>query len=71
MTEMKRKAHEGLLTRNEVAQELRVSTRTLDRLVAEGTLLAGRIGGPRRGRVVFRREDVAAYVHKVFSNAAR
>ena len=71
MSETNGDGHEPLLTRDEVAKELRVSVRTLDRIVADGELLAGRIGGPRRGRVVFRSSDVAAYRHKVFSDAAR
>ena len=40
-------------TKDEAAKYLRVSARTLDRLITERQLRAARIGGPRRGRVVF------------------
>ena len=57
-----------LLTKGEVCKELRVSLRTLDRLVAEGQLVGAR---PRGGRVLFQRSNVEAYVTRIFAEAAR
>ena len=55
-----------LKTRDEAAAYLRVSTRTLDRLIAERKIRAARIGGERRGRVVFDQADLEAFVRRRF-----
>lgn len=47
-----------MLTRDDTAAYLAVSTRTLDRLVQAGELPAYRIGGHRR----FRIEDVDTFI---------
>lgn len=52
------------MTRNEAASYLRVSMRSLDRLVAEKEIPSTRIGGKRRGRVVFDRHDLDAYLKR-------
>ena len=55
-----------LKTRDEAAKYLRVSTRTLDRLIAERKIRAARIGGERRGRVVFDQAELEAFVKRQF-----
>lgn len=56
------------LTKNEAAQVLRLSTRTLDRLVAERQINAARVGGRR---LLFRREDLDGYVLKCLRESFR
>ena len=56
------------LTRDEVAKTLRVSTRTLDRIVADGDLVGARIGGRR---LLFRKQDVDGYVRGKLQEAVR
>jgi excisionase family DNA binding protein len=48
----------SLLTRDDAAEYLAISKRTLDRLVQSGSIPAYRIGGHRR----FRREDIDSFV---------
>ena len=60
-----------LKTRQEAAAYLRVSLRTLDKLTAEKHLIGARIGGPRRGRVIYRQADIDAYVERQLEAAAR
>jgi excisionase family DNA binding protein len=48
----------AMLTRDQVASYLCVSTRTLDRLIQAGEIPAYRIGGHRR----FRREDLDSFI---------
>ncbi|MCP4641507.1 MAG: helix-turn-helix domain-containing protein [bacterium] len=55
------------LTREEAAKHLRISTRTLDRLIAEGEIIGARIGGRR---LLFRPCDLDAYVAKLMRQAA-
>lgn len=55
------------MTREQVAKRLHVSVRTLDKIVAEGGLVGGRIGGRR---LLFRLCDVDAYVLKQIQNGA-
>lgn len=55
------------MTREQVAKRLHVSVRTLDKIVAEGGLVGGRIGGRR---LLFRMSDVDAYVLKQIQNGA-
>ena len=45
--------HKILLSRDEAAQSLGISTKTLDKLVACGEIRARRVGGEIRGRVLF------------------
>jgi excisionase family DNA binding protein len=52
-----------LLTRKEVAELLRVSVRTVDRLTADGVLRPVRLRA--RGRVTFRSADVQALIGRV------
>jgi excisionase family DNA binding protein len=54
-----------LLTPNEVAEQLRVSTMTVYRLIKAGDLRAARIGKSFR----IREEDVDAYLQSRFSDA--
>ena len=61
-------ATQDLMTRREVADMLRVSLRTLDRIVADGEIVAARVGGRR---LLFRRSNVEAYVDRQFADAAR
>jgi predicted DNA-binding transcriptional regulator AlpA len=52
-----------LLTRPEVAKLLRVSVSTVERMALNGSGPPySRIGGTKRGRVVYRRGDVEAYL---------
>ena len=52
-----------LLTRPEVTKILRVSVSTIERMALEGTGPPySRIGGKKRGRCVYRRADVEAYL---------
>jgi excisionase family DNA binding protein len=60
-----------LKTRDEAAKYLRVSLRTLDKLTAEKEIIAARIGGPRRGRVVYPQENIDAYITRQLEAAAR
>ena len=55
------------LTRDEAAKTLRVSTRTLDRIVADGDLVGARIGGRR---LLFRKQDVDGYVRGKLQEAS-
>jgi excisionase family DNA binding protein len=52
-----------LLDREEAAAALRVSIRTIDKLVADNAIGHVRIG-EGRGRVLFRRVDLEIYVSK-------
>jgi excisionase family DNA binding protein len=54
-----------LLTPNEVAEQLRVSTMTVYRLIKSGELPAARISSSYR----LREEDVDAYLESRFSSA--
>jgi excisionase family DNA binding protein len=54
-----------LLTPNEVAEQLRVSTMTVYRLIKSGELPAARISSSYR----LRAEDVDAYLESRFSSA--
>lgn len=56
------------LTKREVAERLRIGVRTLDRIVADGDLVAARVGGRR---LLFRPQDVERYVDRQFSKAAQ
>ena len=56
------------LTRDEVAKTLRISTRTLDRIVADGDLVGARVGGRR---LLFRKQDVDGYVRGKLQEAVR
>ncbi|MBI2433447.1 MAG: helix-turn-helix domain-containing protein [Candidatus Hydrogenedentes bacterium] len=56
-----------LLTRQQAAEKLLISLRTLHRLAAEGALVGARMGGHR---VVFREIDVERYIEKQFQKAA-
>ena len=56
------------MTRLEAAAYLRISARTLDRLVAEGKLLSGRVSARR---ILFRQQDLDDYMHTLFQDAAR
>lgn len=51
---------EQLLRKREVAEQLRISTRTVERLIASGDLLPVRLGGSVRIRV----EDVRELVER-------
>jgi len=55
----------GLLTPNEVAEQLRVSSMTVYRLIKAGDLRAARIGKSFR----IREDDVDAYLQSRFSDA--
>jgi len=59
------------LSRQEAAAHLRVSVRTLDALTAERKIVGARIGGSVRGRLIFRTEDLDAYVEKQLREAVR
>ncbi len=56
------------MTKSEAAKHLRVSERTLDRLVAEGKVPSARVS-PRR--VLFRPEDLDKYVHGLLQESVR
>lgn len=56
------------MTKKEAASHLRISPRTLDRLVAEGKILSARVS---RRRILFLREDLDLYVNKLFQESAR
>lgn len=53
-----------LLTKRQVAQLLQVSTRTVERLVADKLLREKRIGGDRMGRKRYHRRDVERLAEK-------
>ena len=55
------------MTREQVAKRLHVSLRTLDKIIAEGELVGGRIGGRR---LLFRQCDVDDYVFKQIQKGA-
>jgi excisionase family DNA binding protein len=55
------------MTREQVSKRLYVSLRTLDKIIAEGHLVGGRIGGRR---LLFRQSDVDAYVLRQIQNGA-
>lgn len=54
------------MTKAEVAETLRVSESTVNRIVASGDIKKASIGG-KRGRCVYRRSDVENYVMKQFT----
>jgi hypothetical protein len=62
----------GLLLIPEVASLLRVSRALAYRLCTDGTIPSARIAcvASRRGRLVVRREDVDAYVVRLFAGQA-
>ena len=64
----KEKDMSDYLTKDEAAKRLRISKRTLDRLVANGEILAARIGARR---LVYRPEDLDKYVRGRLLEAAR
>jgi len=51
-----------LLTRKEAARYLRLSVRKLDLLSAEGKIRRVKLGEGKRARVLFRREDLEAFI---------
>ena len=51
-----------LLTRKEAAEYLRLSLRKLDALAAADQIRRVKLGEGKRGRVLFRRTDLDAYV---------
>jgi excisionase family DNA binding protein len=53
--------HKILLSRDEAARSLGISTKTLDKLVATGKIHARRIGGDVRGRVLFSRQELLRF----------
>lgn len=53
---------ERLHTRDECAKILRVSTWTLDTWTRAGKLPAVRLGGGKRGRVVYDPRDIRAFI---------
>jgi len=55
------------VTTDEAAKTLRVSTRTLNRFVADGDLVGARVGGRR---LLFRKQDVDGYVRGMLQGAA-
>ncbi len=57
-----------LLTRCEVAKRLRCSVRTLDRIVADGELVAASFRG---GRVLFQLKDVDRFILRTFADGRR
>jgi excisionase family DNA binding protein len=59
---------QAYLTKKEAAARLRISTRTLDRLIAEGQIVGARIGGRR---LLFREQDIDGYVLRRLQEAAR
>ena len=52
------------LTRVEAAKYLRVSPRTLARLLAEGKLPHARVTDGPRGKIIVRRQDLDAWVRR-------
>lgn len=57
----------NLMTREEVAERLRISLRSVDRMTARGMLTAARIGGHR---IMYRETDIENYIAKQFRQAA-
>lgn len=55
---------EQLLTREEAAEHLRISVRTLDDMEETGEIQAVRI----RGRVLYHRETLDAFIHRHIEN---
>lgn len=53
-----------MLTRKEAAAWLRVSLRTLDRLVAAGEVGIVRVGGDQRGRVLISTHELERWVRE-------
>jgi len=51
-----------LLTRKEAARYLRLSVRKLDLLSAKGKIRRVKLGEGKRARVLFRREDLEAFI---------
>jgi excisionase family DNA binding protein len=58
--ELTTEREKALLTRDEAADRLRISTRTLDTLEAEGKLQAVRV----RGRVLYHPDALDAFIRK-------
>ena len=50
------------MTKREVAQLMRVSTRTIERYRARGRLRAIKLSPGQQGRIVYSREDVIAFL---------
>jgi excisionase family DNA binding protein len=50
-----------LLSRQEAAQLLGISTSSLDNLVSRGEIRIRRVGGPIRGRVLFTRTELQRF----------
>jgi len=63
---------QGLLLVPEVAALLRISKALAYRLVRDGTIPSARIScvASRRGRLVVRRQDVDAYIDRLFAEQA-
>jgi excisionase family DNA binding protein len=59
---------EKYLTFDETAEALRISPRTLARIVASGKLLGARVGGRR---LLFRVSDIERYAERSLRKAAR
>lgn len=57
-----------LLTKIEAAGFLRISMRTLDRLIAERQILGARVGDRR---LVFRRTDLEQFVYRRLQESAQ
>jgi hypothetical protein len=60
-----------LLNRSEAAAKLRVSTRQLFTLTQTGQIAYVRIGGAKRGSVLYREEDIADFVQSRLTVAGR
>jgi excisionase family DNA binding protein len=59
------------VTKKEAAAMLGCSTRTIERMVEAGELVAGRIRKVPNARVRFRRSDVRALLERAFSPGSR
>ena len=63
--------HKILLSRDEAARSLGISTKTLDKLVASGEIHARRIGGEVRGRVMFSRSELLRFAEVAETTESR
>jgi predicted DNA-binding transcriptional regulator AlpA len=63
-------ARDDLLTIDEVRRALRIGRSLAYRLCTDGTIPSARIAsvGSRRGRLVVRRQDLEAYVDRLFGS---